>query len=70
MQDGGITSRCEAGVDADQGRWRLTFHHGSRACRFIVDGGGRILTRASFPIRPRETGSGPQARPADPGGSR
>jgi len=53
MRDGRITSRCEAGVDEDSGRWRLTFHHGSKACRFIVDDSGRLLTRASFPVRPR-----------------
>jgi hypothetical protein len=46
-----ITSRCEAGVDEDAGRWRLTFLHGGRACRFIVDAGGNILTRATFPVR-------------------
>jgi len=51
MRAGTITSRCEAGVDEDAGRWRLTFHHGSRACRFIVDAGGHILNRATFPVR-------------------
>ncbi len=51
MRDGAITSRCETGVDEDSGRWRLTFHHGGRACRFIVDAGGHILTRATFPVR-------------------
>jgi hypothetical protein len=51
MRDGAITSRCETGLDADAGRWRLTFHHEGRACRFVVDAGGNILTRASFPIR-------------------
>lgn len=51
MRAGTITSRCEAGVGEDAGRWRLTFHHGGRACRFIVDAGGHILTRATFPVR-------------------
>ncbi|WP_417280686.1 DUF6522 family protein [Celeribacter sp.] len=51
MRSGFVTSRCEAGVDEDAGRWRLTFHHGGRACRFIVDTGGNILTRATFPVR-------------------
>ncbi|SEP23384.1 hypothetical protein SAMN04490248_14616 [Salinihabitans flavidus] len=50
MRAGTITSRCEAGVDEDAGRWRLTFHHDNRACRFIVDEGGNILKRATFPI--------------------
>ena len=51
MRAGSITSRCEAGVDEDAGRWRLTFHRGDRAVRFIVDDAGQVLTRASFPIR-------------------
>lgn len=51
MRAGSITSRCEAGVDEDAGRWRLTFHRGDRAVRFIVDEAGQVLTRASFPIR-------------------
>lgn len=51
MRAGTITSRCEGGVDEDAGRWRLTFRHGGRACRFIVDAGGQILTRATFPVR-------------------
>ena len=53
MRDGAITSRCETGVDEDAGRWRLTFHHGDRACRFVVDEAGTILNRATFPIRVR-----------------
>ena len=60
MRDGVITSRCETGVDEDAGRWRLTFHHGDRACRLIVDEAGNVLQRATFPIKPR-----PQA-PAEP----
>lgn len=55
MRAGVITSRCEAGTAEDAGRWRLTFHHGGRACRFIVDEAGNILTRATFPVR-----TGPQ----------
>ncbi len=51
MRAGAITSRCEAGVDEDEGRWRLTFHRGDRAVRFIVDDAGQVLTRLSFPIR-------------------
>lgn len=51
---GAITSRCEAGIDEDAGRWRLTFHHGNRACRFIIDEEGTVLQKATFPIRPRK----------------
>jgi hypothetical protein len=59
MRAGSITSRCEAGVDEDAGRWRLTFHHAGRACRFIVDADGNILTRAIFPVRtgPKDAGA-------------
>lgn len=53
MRDGGITSRCEVGLDEDAGRWRLTFHHGDRACRFIVDGAGTVLKTVTFPIKSR-----------------
>ena len=53
MRAGSITSRCEAGTNEDAGHWRLTFHYGNRACRFIVDEAGSILTRATFPIRAR-----------------
>ncbi len=62
MRTGAITSRCEAGVDDDAGRWRLTFQHGSRACRFVVDEAGVVLKKATFPIRTR-----PQESAARPG---
>lgn len=54
MREGKITSRCETGVDADAGTFRLTFFHAGRACRFTVDGAGAILKRTSFdaPSRP------------------
>jgi hypothetical protein len=51
MRQGVITSLCETGVDEDAGFWRLTFHHGDRACRFIVDAEGTVLKRTRFPIR-------------------
>ncbi len=44
---GEITSRCETGGDA--GRWRLTFYFGGCALRIVVDDGGTILKRATFP---------------------
>ena len=55
MRDGRITSRCEAGVDEDAGRWRLSFYHGGRVCRLTVDADGTLLGRATFPApaRPR-----------------
>lgn len=48
MRDGRITSRCEAGMDEDAGRWRLTFFHQGRTCRLTVDGSGRVLKQSTF----------------------
>lgn len=51
MRDGAITSRCETGVGEDAGCWRLTFHYGDRACRFIIDDAGKVLKKVAFPLR-------------------
>lgn len=48
MRAGEVTSLCEKGVDADAGRFRLTFRHAGRVLRLTVDGEGRILTRSTF----------------------
>jgi hypothetical protein len=48
MQSGDITSRCEKGMDEDEGRWRLVFHHDGRALRLTVDGSGQVLGRVTF----------------------
>lgn len=50
MRDGRITSRCEAGMDEDAGRWRLSFFHAGRICRLTVDGSGEILKQSTFAI--------------------
>lgn len=55
MQDGRITSRCEAGSGEDAGRWRLTFYHEGRAFRLTVTAEGAILKRATFDV-PRPDG--------------
>ena len=62
MRDGRITSRCEAGVGEDEGRWRLSFYHGGRVCRLTVDADGALLGRATFPApaRSREIAEGPE----------
>lgn len=59
MQSGAITSRCEKGMDEDEGRWRLVFHHDGRALRLTVDGTGRVLGRATFaaPRSPAKPGT-------------
>ena len=43
-----ITSFCERGTDADEGRYRLTFFHGNRRVRLIVDAAGLILRRSTI----------------------
>ncbi len=48
MKSQAITSRCEKGVDEDDGRWRLTFFHNNRAFRLTVDDSNQILGRARF----------------------
>lgn len=45
MREATITSSAEVGVVADAGRWRLTFYYRDRACRLVVDGNGRVLSR-------------------------
>jgi len=53
-----ITSQCETGIDEDAGRWRLTFFHGGKALRLIVDDEGTIISRATFPAhQPRPGGT-------------
>lgn len=61
MRAGHVTSVCEAGVDADLGRFRLTFRHAGRAFRVTVDGDGKVLSRASFPVAARASSSQPLA---------
>lgn len=72
MRNGAIASRCEAGVDEDAGRWRLTFRHGECACRFIVDEAGAVLKRTTFPVkaRPMEFSPDNDAAGATPCGPR
>ncbi len=41
-----ITSLCERGVDEDAGRTRLTFFHGQRCLRLLIDEDGIILDRS------------------------
>lgn len=58
MRDGRITSRCEKGVDADEGRWRLTFYSDGRALRLTLDPDFQVVSRALF--------DAPRSRPARP----
>jgi hypothetical protein len=46
IRDGAVTTRCERGVDADEGRYRLTFLTERRRFRLIVDAAGNELQRS------------------------
>lgn len=48
MQSGEITSKCEKGVDEDEGRWRLTFFYLGRAFRLTIDEDSKVISRARF----------------------
>ena len=43
-----ITSICERGVDQDAGTYRLTFFHGGRRLRLIVDEAGNIIRNSTI----------------------
>lgn len=45
LRAGEITSLCEKGLDEDAGSYRLTFFHGNRRLRLMVDERGRIFRR-------------------------
>lgn len=48
MRKNEITSVCEHGEGEHEGQHRLTFFHGSRRVRLIVDDAGRILKRSTI----------------------
>ncbi|HLH11083.1 MAG TPA: DUF6522 family protein [Methylovirgula sp.] len=56
MREGGITSLCERGIDADEGRYRLTFLSPGRSFRLVVDAQGNILERSRVDGSPRRRG--------------
>jgi hypothetical protein len=62
LRSGAITSRCEKGIEEDEGRYRLTFFHNNRRMRVIVDATGIILQRSSI-----NYGSAPPLRRGAPG---
>ena len=57
MHEGKITSLCERGVDRDVGTFRLSFFHGRRRLRLVVDAAGNVIERSVANIRRR----GPRA---------
>ncbi|MFD2857974.1 DUF6522 family protein [Seohaeicola zhoushanensis] len=53
MRDGRITTLSEKGEGEDEGRWRMTFYHGTQALRLTVDKDGNLLSRSTFPVAAR-----------------
>lgn len=58
MHDAALTSRCEAGQEADEGCWRLSFRYKDRVFRLTLDAAWKALTSASFaaPRPPHDRG--------------
>ncbi|KWV46521.1 hypothetical protein AS156_01670 [Bradyrhizobium macuxiense] len=48
MRAGRITTLSERGIDADQGRHRLTFFSESRRLRLVIDEHGTIIQRSTL----------------------
>lgn len=48
MRAGTITTLSERGIDADQGRHRLTFFSGSKRFRLVIDEHGTIIQRSTL----------------------
>lgn len=46
LREGAIKTQSEEGVGDDDGRWRLTFTHGGRRLRLVVDAAGAVVTRS------------------------
>ena len=62
LRSGTITTRCEKGMDEDDGRYRLTFLSQSRRLQLIVDVSGKILKRGvidfgAHPLPPKARSS-------------
>ena len=48
LRESKITSLCERGIDADHGRYRLTFFSDNRRLRLVVDQNGVIIQRSAI----------------------
>jgi hypothetical protein len=47
LREGHIASKLERGVDDDAGKCRLTFVHGRRELRLVIDQTGHVLERSA-----------------------
>jgi hypothetical protein len=56
IRDGSLTTRCERGVDSDEGRYRLTFFTERQRVRLIVDAAGNVLQRSTINFGEHPTG--------------
>ena len=64
MRDGRITALSERGIDADQGRHRLTFFSENRRFRLVITEDGTIIQRSTL-----DFGDSPMPRSAHRPGS-
>lgn len=52
MRSGRLTATCERGVSEDAGRHRVTFFHGNRRLRLVIEAGGEVLERSLAQLHP------------------
>lgn len=48
IREGKITSRCERGIEEDEGRYRLTFFSTQRRFRIVIDSTGTVIQRSTI----------------------
>jgi hypothetical protein len=46
LRGGAIKTMSEEGIADDAGRWRLSFTHGQRRLRLVVDASGGVISRS------------------------
>jgi hypothetical protein len=48
IREGKITSRCERGIEEDEGRYRLTFFSKQSRFRLVIDSMGNVIQRSTI----------------------
>lgn len=48
IREGRITSRCERGIEEDEGRYRITFFSDHRRFRLVIDATGKVIQRSTI----------------------
>lgn len=69
IRAGQITTVSEQGVDADAGRFRLTFVLGAGRLRLLIDAEGNVIERSLVVRKPRARPSSPLGASGAPGES-